>query len=150
MHDHAPDQDIAAIPGSPPDLRRLPRGCSFAPRCGLATEACRQAFPDPVYPAPGRMARCLRVPDVLPGLLESPHERQQCMSEKTKFVNDVVASIATWHGVQPPNEVALRMLGDLEKLIRDFEALRGTMRFEDEPASFEAALVEAASIGVRA
>lgn len=66
-----------------------------------------------------------------------------------KFKEDMVASIAAWHGVQPPNEVALRMLGDLEKLIRDFEALRGTMRFEDEPSSFEAALVEAASIGVR-
>jgi peptide/nickel transport system ATP-binding protein len=67
VHDQAPDQDIAAIPGSPPDLRRLPPGCSFAPRCSLATEACRQAFPGPVYPAPGRMARCLRVADVLPG-----------------------------------------------------------------------------------
>jgi peptide/nickel transport system ATP-binding protein len=65
VHDQAPDQDIAAIPGSPPDLRRLPPGCSFAPRCGLAMEACGQAFPDPVYPAPGRMARCLRVADVL-------------------------------------------------------------------------------------
>jgi peptide/nickel transport system ATP-binding protein len=72
VHDQAPDQDIAAIPGSPPDLRRLPGGCSFAPRCGLATEACRQAFPDPVSPAPGRMARCLRVADVLPGLLREP------------------------------------------------------------------------------
>jgi peptide/nickel transport system ATP-binding protein len=69
VHDQAPDQDIAAIPGSPPDLRRLPPGCSFAPRCSLATEACRQAFPGPVYPAPGRMARCLRVADVLPGLI---------------------------------------------------------------------------------
>ncbi len=65
VHDQAPDQDIAAIPGSPPDLRRLPPGCSFAPRCPLAMAACRQAFPDPVYPAPGRMARCLRVADVL-------------------------------------------------------------------------------------
>ena len=72
------------------------------------------------------------------------------MTVKAKFADDMTASIATWHGVQPPNEVALRMLGDLEKLIRDFEALRGTMRFEDEPASFEAALVEAASIRVRA
>jgi peptide/nickel transport system ATP-binding protein len=70
VHDQAPDQDIAAIPGSPPDLRRLPPGCSFAPRCSLATEACRQAFPDPVYPAPGRMARCLRVADVLPSRSE--------------------------------------------------------------------------------
>jgi peptide/nickel transport system ATP-binding protein len=72
VHDQAPDQDIAAIPGSPPDLRRLPPGCSFAPRCSLATEACRQAFPDPVYPAPGRMARCQRVADVLPSLTGEP------------------------------------------------------------------------------
>jgi peptide/nickel transport system ATP-binding protein len=64
VHDQ-PDQDIAAIPGSPPDLRRLPPGCSFAPRCALVMPACRQAFPDPVFPAPDRMARCLRVADVL-------------------------------------------------------------------------------------
>ena len=65
VHDQAPDQDIVAIPGSPPDLRRLPPGCSFAPRCSLAMPACRQGFPDPVYPEPGRMARCLRVAEVL-------------------------------------------------------------------------------------
>jgi peptide/nickel transport system ATP-binding protein len=65
VHDQAPDEDIAAIPGSPPDLRRLPPGCSFAPRCGYAIAACRDGFPPPVYPAPGRMARCLRVADVL-------------------------------------------------------------------------------------
>ena len=65
VHDQPPEQDIAAIPGSPPDLRRLPPGCSFAPRCALAMPACRQGFPDPVYPAPNRMARCLRVADML-------------------------------------------------------------------------------------
>jgi peptide/nickel transport system ATP-binding protein len=65
VHDQAPDEDIAAIPGSPPDLRRLPPGCSFAPRCRLAMPACRAGFPDPVYPAPGRMARCLRVAEIL-------------------------------------------------------------------------------------
>jgi hypothetical protein len=72
------------------------------------------------------------------------------MSEKSTFVDDTTASIETWHGVAPPNAVALRMLADLENLISDFEALRGSLRFEDEPASFEAALREAASIGVRA
>ena len=65
VHDQPPEQDIAAIPGSPPDLRRLPPGCSFAPRCPLAMAACRQGFPEPVYPAPGRMARCLRTADLL-------------------------------------------------------------------------------------
>ncbi len=65
VHDQAPDKEIVAIPGSPPDLRNLPTGCSVAPRCSFAMKACRQAFPDPVFPAPGRMARCLRVADVL-------------------------------------------------------------------------------------
>jgi len=69
VHDQ-PDQDIAAIPGSPPDLRRLPPGCSFAPRCALAMPACRQAFPEPVFPAPNRMALCLRVADVLQASLQ--------------------------------------------------------------------------------
>jgi hypothetical protein len=70
------------------------------------------------------------------------------MSEKSTFVDDMTASIATWHGVTPPNDVALRLLADLEQLIGDVEALRGKLRFEDEPASFEAALREAASIGL--
>ena len=65
VHDQAPDEDIAAIPGSPPDLRRLPPGCSFAPRCQLAMAACRTEVPPPVHPVAGRMARCLRVADVL-------------------------------------------------------------------------------------
>ena len=83
-------------------------------------------------------------------VLERPAEPvTEFNQELAKFVDDMTASIATWHGVAPPNDVALRMLGDLEKLIRDVEALRGTLRFEDEPSSFEAALREAASIGVR-
>ncbi len=65
VHDQAPDEDIAAIPGSPPDLRRLPPGCSFAPRCPLVMPACRAEFPPLVHPAPGRTARCLRTGDTL-------------------------------------------------------------------------------------
>ena len=33
---------LEAIPGAPPRLDRLPEGCAFAPRCGLADAACRQ------------------------------------------------------------------------------------------------------------
>ncbi len=55
------DHYIGAIPGSPPDLRRLPRGCGFAPRCAQRRAACTMAPPEPRYPAPGRMARCLLV-----------------------------------------------------------------------------------------
>ncbi len=61
------------------------------------------------------------------------------------FVDATVAIIATWHGIAPPNEAALRMVADLRKIIGDFEAQRGTLRFEDEPSSFEAALLETAA-----
>ena len=33
------------IPGQPPDLSRLPAGCSFAPRCPYAIDRCRQEEP---------------------------------------------------------------------------------------------------------
>ncbi len=62
VHGQSRDHDIAAIPGSPPDLRRLPPGCSFAPRCAHAMESCRSIAPEPSFPAPGRMVRCLRTP----------------------------------------------------------------------------------------
>jgi len=52
---------LAAIPGAPPDLARLPEGCAFAPRCTFAEPACRAALPDERRPAPFHMARCLRV-----------------------------------------------------------------------------------------
>jgi peptide/nickel transport system ATP-binding protein len=35
-------RDLAGIPGSPPDLRNLPSGCPFVPRCGYAVPACSQ------------------------------------------------------------------------------------------------------------
>jgi hypothetical protein len=50
------------------------------------------------------------------------------------------AAVAAWHGVTVPNDPARRLAADLENTIRAFEALRGRMRFEDEPSSFEAAL----------
>jgi len=35
-----PRRELAGIPGSPPDLRNLPPGCPFVPRCSFATDAC--------------------------------------------------------------------------------------------------------------
>jgi oligopeptide/dipeptide ABC transporter ATP-binding protein len=50
---------LAAIPGQPPDLARLPVGCAFAERCPLATADCRSG-PIALRPvAPGHMAACL-------------------------------------------------------------------------------------------
>jgi peptide/nickel transport system ATP-binding protein len=61
VHGQPRDRDIDAIPGSPPDLRRLPTGCSFAPRCPQAALDCRAGVPEARHPEPGRMARCIRV-----------------------------------------------------------------------------------------
>jgi oligopeptide/dipeptide ABC transporter ATP-binding protein len=33
------------IPGQPPDLSRLPAGCSFAPRCAFVVDRCREQAP---------------------------------------------------------------------------------------------------------
>jgi len=53
---------------------------------------------------------------------------------------EIEAQIATWSGVTAPNEAARVLAGQLESLIQGFEALRGTLQFEDEPSSFEDAL----------
>ena len=57
-----------------------------------------------------------------------------------EFTAEVEATIARWHGIATPNDPARRMAADLIATIRAFEALRGTLVFEDEPSSFEAAL----------
>lgn len=61
VHGQDRDHDIDAIPGSPPDLRHLPPGCAFAPRCSQASGECLTAPPEPRYPSANRMARCVRV-----------------------------------------------------------------------------------------
>ena len=42
---HGARAPMTGIPGSPPDLRHLPRGCAFHPRCPWAMPRCRQEIP---------------------------------------------------------------------------------------------------------
>jgi peptide/nickel transport system ATP-binding protein len=62
VHGQPRDRDINAISGSPPDLRRLLPGCSFAPRCAQRLPACTTTLPEPRVLGPDRMAACLAVP----------------------------------------------------------------------------------------
>jgi peptide/nickel transport system ATP-binding protein len=64
---------LPAIPGSPPDLANLPPGCAFAPRCALATDACRAAVPAPVELAPGHLVRCVRTADTIDRAAAAPN-----------------------------------------------------------------------------
>ncbi len=58
---HGARKKLAGIPGTPPDLRSLPPGCPFVPRCHYATEACRsidmRALPVPGAD-PGHISAC--------------------------------------------------------------------------------------------
>jgi len=46
------------IPGQPPDLANLPRGCPFAPRCQRAEEICTREFPPFVEVANNHHSLC--------------------------------------------------------------------------------------------
>jgi hypothetical protein len=56
------------------------------------------------------------------------------------FDTQIESTIARWHGIDAPNEPGKRLAAELAATIAAFEALRGTMAFEDEPSSFESAL----------
>jgi peptide/nickel transport system ATP-binding protein len=58
------DIPLPTIAGSVPPLTRLPPGCPFAPRCRLAIEACRAAFPPLADTGEGQFSRCIRWPEV--------------------------------------------------------------------------------------
>ena len=40
-----PKRKMSGIPGSPPDLRNVPSGCAFHPRCPFAFDECRERIP---------------------------------------------------------------------------------------------------------
>ena len=51
---------LAAIPGTPPNLKRPPAGCRFAERCKYATPECRYTAVPELPFDDGRMYRCLK------------------------------------------------------------------------------------------
>ena len=52
---------LVPIPGAPPDLTRLPPGCSFAPRCSHAHEDCLNEIPQERPVNEQHFARCVLV-----------------------------------------------------------------------------------------
>ena len=54
-----PKRHMTGIPGSPPDLRRLPAGCVFHPRCSYVMDRCRTDAPPLLdLDAGARVAAC--------------------------------------------------------------------------------------------
>jgi peptide/nickel transport system ATP-binding protein len=56
---HAKVDELAFIPGAPPDLLDPPKGCRFQPRCSVAMDACSQE-PPLVEIGPGHLVACWR------------------------------------------------------------------------------------------
>ncbi len=56
------------------------------------------------------------------------------------FLEQTEATIERWFAITPPNDPARRLAAELADTISAFEKLRGTLTFEDEPSTFEAAL----------
>jgi peptide/nickel transport system ATP-binding protein len=62
---------LLAIPGRPPNLLKLPKGCSFAPRCSFATDRCRDERPElEASNAPGHVFACWNPLPVKQGVLK--------------------------------------------------------------------------------
>ncbi len=64
VHGETRGKDIETIPGSPPDLRFLSPGCSFAPRCKFAIPDCGTSVPPVGVIASGHTACCIRLDDL--------------------------------------------------------------------------------------
>ncbi|MGW0579199.1 ABC transporter ATP-binding protein [Streptomyces sp. NPDC002920] len=59
-----PMRRLNGIPGNPPDLRGLPPGCPFEPRCPHATPECGVAPPELAEHGPGRSVACVHADDL--------------------------------------------------------------------------------------
>jgi peptide/nickel transport system ATP-binding protein len=66
---HGPRRTMTGIQGSPPDLRNVPSGCPFHPRCAFAMPICSTDVP-PVLP----LADPLGTRDVSCWLHDGQHE----------------------------------------------------------------------------
>ncbi len=66
-HTHSRRARLNEIKGMVPSLADLPKGCTFAPRCGLASEECRASYPPLVQYRPGHWVACWHAERVLGG-----------------------------------------------------------------------------------
>ena len=86
---HGPRREMLGIPGSPPDLRAVPPGCMFHPRCPFAFGVCQTVVPallTPSLEAPEQQVACHLYdagvnPDGVPSQLRpAPAEQKEALT----------------------------------------------------------------------
>jgi oligopeptide/dipeptide ABC transporter ATP-binding protein len=55
---------LATLPGAPPDPAQRPSGCAFNPRCRFALPRCLEAVPPSRSAGPGRTSACIRAAEM--------------------------------------------------------------------------------------
>lgn len=90
--DHVQPRVLEPMPGMAVGVTERPRGCAFAPRCPLRTDACEEAVPQLEDIGAGRLVRCIRskeTPAVRVTHLMPPPPKP--VSESVLEVQDLVA-----------------------------------------------------------
>jgi peptide/nickel transport system ATP-binding protein len=81
-------EDLASIPGSPPDLIHLPGGCKFHPRCPFASDKCRKEEPALEAVGDDHAAACWHWPAVAEALALHPLHRPAAQTFNQARVSD--------------------------------------------------------------
>ena len=97
---------VVGIPGFAPLPGRRPEWCFFEPRCTLATDVCRSAFPPAFEFEPGHRARCYHADEALrevpvEGGVEEVHvEREHELALAIRGLDAHYGSRATLFGIE--------------------------------------------------
>lgn len=92
--DHVAPRRLRGIPGVAVGVDDRPEGCAFAPRCELATDACRVAPPPLLDVAAGHRAACLRWAET-PPVVEEPRAPAEPAADRAPLL--VVDALRATH-----------------------------------------------------
>jgi len=62
--DKSGQKRLATIPGTVPDLKNLPKGCAFYPRCEFRVDACTERLPELAPVGKEHFSRCIRAREI--------------------------------------------------------------------------------------
>ena len=109
----APDiagvNDMEGLAGRAPAPGKRPAGCSFAPRCELATDACRVALPPVTHISAGHFVRCIRADEADAADAASLRPRVAAAAVNTPTVLSLSGVSAGYQGHLVVHDVTLEL-----------------------------------------